>query len=154
MSIFGNHIQESDSILEQWYEVSSQMEFVRLDPWLDPNVSEKGHCLIPKRSAPIDIIEEGYYVDIWWAYSDWRPNRPHLMVDKYHMPLLAQVRIDKRHYFRELSKAGDKGEIKVHAYKGEYYYNLRDLCEFNSLYEIDLILKFCKKHKYHWSPLK
>ena len=156
MSIFGDHIVESDEILSKWYIIPEKNgEFDPWDCWDGGLKWGRGWMFPNRKAAPEDIQKDGYYCTMWAAYDEWRPGRVWKIVDQYHIDMLSGIRINKKHYFRQFHKAYDRGEIKAHVYKGEYYYKWRDVCSFHTLYEIELIVKHCKKHKYHWDgPLE
>jgi hypothetical protein len=152
MSIFTNHIVESDEILSQWYERSEDSDaplwngaWGRSDGWLYPRMNK----------APHDIWDRGDYCTAIAAYNDWRPWRTYKMAKQYHVEEFSNIRIDKRHYLRAIQKAYDNGEIRAHMYKGLLYFCWRDVRSFHTMYEINLILKYCEKHKFHWDgPLE
>ena len=152
MSIFNDHIAESDEILSQWYirgednkDYAWNGVWGRRDGWLYPI----------RYKTPADVYNLGDYCTPIAAYDDWRPGRTFRMAEEYHIDQLKEIRIDRRHYLRTIQKAYDKGEIRAHTFNGQIYYCWVDVCGFNTLYEIELIIKYCKKHKFHWNgPLE
>jgi hypothetical protein len=154
MSIFGNHIAESDEILRKWYIIPEETD-VYVRDWDWDSGRSIGWMYPDRMLAPEDIQSDGSYCTAIAAYDDWRPSRPYRMAEQYHIDRLSEIRIDKKHYFRQLQKAYEKGEIKAHIYNGQRYYRWKDVCSFHTFYEIELIVKYCKKHRYHWDgPLE
>ena len=130
MSIFVDNISDTDDILEKWYR------FTR-DGWM-----------IPKLTAPREVYDEGDYCTIEEAFKWWKKDIYWKIEDTYHFRI---KRVYKSQYINAFKREVEKGEIQCRTYKGEHYYNRLDICRFNMMYEVEIVLKYCKKHNFHWN---
>ena len=135
MSLFDDHVKNTDDILLQTYKTGH-------DEW--------GEFLIPKQN---DFLGGQHsYIDIKYVWKQWtdrweNPKDIH-MHDNWFIDLQQYRAIFNYGKFTvEIDKRVKEGDIKVLTLHNVRFYNNWDIFQFLQDYEDMLYWKYCRKHK-------
>ena len=105
----------------------------------------KGDSLIP-----ININWSNYedtYVDIDLAWWNWRVDRVSSINYRWKIDLHT---LSKKAWLNAMKRELHFNRIKTLVFRGKTYYNNHDLFKFGQDYELMVVWRYCRYHKFHW----
>ena len=131
MSIFNDHIADTDNIVLRYYDVS--------DGTLIPSHPSSDEPI------PTGLAAGGIYVTAEWAWDKWRLGRIEMMEIMYKVRVKS---LNKKSFIKYIEEKGSS--VHKWVYQGVIYYNWKELGPIFQQYEILRVLRHCKKYNFHW----